>query len=127
MLKTAAAPSATIPRIRILVVSPTTNTQAQPEGERKPNSPRGNCQISKSGSGRRKGAGINGLLVSGSAVQFDKVDQHQPVRRLTVVFGLGKSTLVGQRDPRSQHGPHKQRTSGPRKIRSSVKKGLFQH
>jgi hypothetical protein len=55
-----------------------------------------------SGSSRRKGAGINGLFFSGSAVQFDKVDQHHPVRRLTVVFGLGKNgTLVGQRDPRS--------------------------
>jgi hypothetical protein len=58
--------------------------------------------FSKSGSGRRKGAGINGLLVSGFAVQFDKVDQNQRVSRLIVVFGLGKNgTLVGQRDARS--------------------------
>jgi hypothetical protein len=53
-------------------------------------------QISGSGSGRRKGTGINGLLVGGSAVQFDKVDQHHPIRRLTVVFGFGKNgALVG--------------------------------
>jgi hypothetical protein len=42
------------------------------------------------------------LLVDLAGVQFDKVDQHQPVRRLTIIFGLGKQdTLLGQRDPRS--------------------------
>jgi hypothetical protein len=66
----------------------------QPTGDRKP--PQGAWQIGRSDSGRRKGAGINGLLVGDSAVQFDKIDQHHPVRRLTVVFGLGKKgALVG--------------------------------
>jgi hypothetical protein len=49
----------------------------------------GNCQIGKSGSGRRKGARID-LLVGLTAVQFDKIDQHQPVRRLAIVLRLGK-------------------------------------
>ena len=49
----------------------------------------GNCQISKSGSGGRKGARID-LLVGLAAVQFDKIDQHQPVRRLTIFLRLGK-------------------------------------
>src|ERR1700675_4687950 len=40
-------------------------------------SPVENCQIRHSGSGRRKGTGIDKLLVGGSAVQFDKIDQHQ--------------------------------------------------
>ena len=49
-----------------------------------------------SGSGRRKGAGINGLFVGGSAVQFDEVDEHQTVRGLAAVFGFGKnSALIG--------------------------------
>ena len=61
-----------------------------------PQAAAGNCQIGKSGSGRRKGTGINGFLLSGSAVQRDKVDQHHPVRRLTVVFGFGENgALVG--------------------------------
>ena len=42
-------------------------------------SPVENYQISKSGSGRRKGSRIDKLLVGGSTVQFDKIDQHQPV------------------------------------------------
>jgi hypothetical protein len=46
--------------------------------------------LSKSGAARRKGAWIDGLLVGNAAVQFDKVDQHQSVRGLTIVFGLGK-------------------------------------
>jgi hypothetical protein len=51
-----------------------------------------------SGSGWRKGARIDGTLF---AVQFDKIDQHQPIRRLTIVVGLGKQgILVWQRDPR---------------------------
>ena len=51
-----------------------------------------------SGSSRRKGARIDGLLVGNSTVQFDKVDQHQPVRRLTIFFGFGKQgALVVQR------------------------------
>jgi hypothetical protein len=50
-----------------------------------------------SGSGWRKGARIDGRLF---AVQFDKIDQHYPVRRLTIVVGLGKQgALVRQRDP----------------------------
>jgi hypothetical protein len=55
--------------------------------------PRG---IGKSGSGRRKGARIYGLLAVGlAAVQFDKIDQQQSVRWLIIVFGLGKQgTLV---------------------------------
>ncbi len=39
-----------------------------------------------SGSGRWKDAQIDGRLF---AVQFDKIDQHQPVRRLTIVIRLG--------------------------------------
>src|SRR6266436_3800547 len=59
-------------------------------------------KFSKSGSGRRKGAWVDRWLVGLTAVQFDKVDQHQPVRRLAVGFGLGKQgALVGQRHPRS--------------------------
>ncbi len=50
----------------------------------------GNCQISKSGTVRRKGARIDSLLVGLTDVQFDEVDQHQPVGRLTIVFRLGK-------------------------------------
>jgi hypothetical protein len=50
----------------------------------------GNCQIGKSGSGRRKGARIDRLLVGITDVQFDKIDQQQSVRGLIVVFGLGK-------------------------------------
>jgi hypothetical protein len=49
----------------------------------------GNCQISKSGSGGWKGARID-LLVGLTAVQFDKIDQHQPVRRLTIFPRLSK-------------------------------------
>jgi hypothetical protein len=49
------------------------------------------------GSGWQKGARVDGRLF---AVQFDKIDQHQPVRRLTIVVGLGKQG-VWQRDPRS--------------------------
>jgi hypothetical protein len=52
------------------------------------NSPAG--KISKSGSGRRKGARIDGMLVGLNAVQFHKVDQHQPVGRLTIFLRLGK-------------------------------------
>jgi hypothetical protein len=52
--------------------------------------PRPNCQIGKSGSGRRKGARTDRLLVGLTAVQFDEVDQHQAVRRLTIVLRLGK-------------------------------------
>jgi hypothetical protein len=55
--------------------------------------------------GSGEGARINGLLVGRSGVQFDKIDQHRFVRRLTVVFGLGKNgALVGQRDPCPQLG-----------------------
>jgi hypothetical protein len=62
-------------------------------------------QISKSGSGRRKAAGVDGLLISGFAVQFDKVDQQQPVRWTAAIFGLAKQgNLVGQRWPRSKLG-----------------------
>jgi hypothetical protein len=50
----------------------------------------GNCQMGKSGSGRRKGARIDRLLVGITDVQFDEIDQQQSVRRLIVVFGLGK-------------------------------------
>ena len=50
----------------------------------------GNCQIGKSGSARRKGARIDRLLVGLTAVQFDKIDQHQSVRRLTIVLRVGK-------------------------------------
>jgi hypothetical protein len=43
------------------------------------------------------------FLISGFAVQFDKVDQYQPVRRLTAIFGLGKhGALVVRCHPRSQ-------------------------
>jgi hypothetical protein len=51
-----------------------------------------------SGSGRWKDAQIDWRLF---AVQFDKIDPHQPVRRLTIFVGLGKQgALVWQRDPR---------------------------
>ena len=49
-----------------------------------------------------EGARVNRLLVGLTAVQFDKVDQRQSVRRLAVVFGLGKQgALVGFRHSRS--------------------------
>jgi hypothetical protein len=74
-----AAPNATIPRIRILLIPRPTSIQAQPEvegnGNRAATNQAGplarNCQISKSGSGRRKGARIDSLLVCLTAVQFD--------------------------------------------------------
>ena len=49
------------------------------------------------------------LLIEGR--EFDKIDQHQPVGRLTVVFGFGKKgALVGQCDPHPQLGlPNPQR------------------
>src|ERR1700720_1947775 len=50
------------------------------------------CAPYISGSGWRKGARIDGRLF---AVQFDKVDQHQSVRWLTIVFGLGNSFSSG--------------------------------
>jgi hypothetical protein len=66
-----------------------------------------------SGSSWRKGARIDGLLVGNSIVQFDKIDQHQPVSRLTIFVGFGKQgALVGQRDPCPQLGlPIPQRNS----------------
>jgi len=64
--------------------------------------------ISSSSAGvstRRKGARINRLLVSGFAVQFDKIDQHQPVRRLTILLGRSKlCALVEPRHPYPQLG-----------------------
>ncbi len=45
----------------------------------------GGREISASGVARRKLTRIHGLVISGFAVQFDKVDQHQPVRGLTDV------------------------------------------
>jgi hypothetical protein len=63
-----------------------------------------------SGSSWRKGARIDGRFF---AVQFDKIDQHQPVSRLTIFVGFGKQgALVGQRDPCPQLGlPIPQRNS----------------
>jgi hypothetical protein len=53
----------------------------------------------------RRCSRIDGRLVSRFAVQFDKVNQHQPVRRLTAIFDLGKhGTLVARCHPRSQFG-----------------------
>jgi len=43
-----------------------------------------------SGSGRWKDAQIDGRLF---AVQFDKIDQHQPVRRLTIFVGSANRAL----------------------------------
>ena len=64
--------------------------------------------ISSSSAGvstRRKGARINRLPVSGFAVQFDKIDQHQPVRRLTILLGRSKlGALVEPRHPYPQLG-----------------------
>jgi hypothetical protein len=59
---------------------------------------------------RRKGARIDWRLF---AVQFDKIDHHQPVRLLTAFFSLGKNgALVGQRHPCPQLGlPIPQRNS----------------
>jgi hypothetical protein len=51
-------------------------------------------------------AKTDGPLVNGLAVQFDKVDQHQPVRWLTTVLSFSKkSTLLRQRDARAELGP----------------------
>jgi hypothetical protein len=60
-------------------------------------SPKGDGFLTKSGSGWRKGARIDRLLVGLTHVQLDEVDQHQPVGRLTiVVLRLGKQgELVG--------------------------------
>jgi hypothetical protein len=61
-----------------------------------------NSNFSRSGSARRIGAWIDGLLISSFAVQFQKVDQQQPVRWFSVIFDLGKlGPLLGQCQPRS--------------------------
>jgi hypothetical protein len=51
----------------------------------------------KSGALRRKIARIDGLLVNRFSVQFDKINQHYPVRRLAVIVRSREGNASGAR------------------------------